>query len=448
MPRTLSLVIVMLVWASIYLPWLGTSGLRSEEGHRVLPAVEMLNSGDYLVPHIGGQPYLRKPPLINWLVAASFKILGYRNEWTARIPSVVAVLIVALVFVRSAGGGFVAAVAWLTSLGMIEKGRMIEIEAVYVSLFALAFLCWLTWWRTKHSRWLTWIVPWVFLGLGLLAKGPALLFFFYAVVATILFRTKRLSEIFCLQHSLGIFVMLAIFAAWAVPFSQATPPGQISHTWSNELLNRFTGSEGTFSDWLLNFPLAFAYFLPFGLALPFVRFSRIPNEEREIARGLFFGAAVPFLLVLILPGAIQRYIMPTLVPACCLLGLAVKSDAFEWKIPRGIVVSAMLLIALGAMIIFPWRSATVQKERPGYDRDAAPINKAIPDGERLFVISPGYQPLLFYVHAPITYLTRASELPKTTHFALVRRELKNDALLLLRTKKFRGEEMLLYQLNR
>ncbi len=413
----------------------------------------MLNSGDYLVPHIGGQPYLRKPPLINWLVAASFKILGQRNEWSARFPSVVAVLIVGIVFatltpaILGEHGSLAAALAWLTSLGMVEKGRMIEIEAVYVSLFAFAFLCWLAWWRTKRSLWLTWIVPWIFLGLGLLAKGPALLFFFYAVVVMILFRTKRLSEIFCFQHSLGILAMLAIFAAWAVPFSRATQAAQISHTWSNELLNRFTGSEGTFNDWLLNFPLSFAYFLPFGLALPFVRLSKMPNEDSAIARGLFFGSAVPLLLVLILPGAIQRYIMPTLIPACCFLGLAVRSDAFEWKIPRALVVTLMLIIAMGAMIIFPWRSATVQKERPGYDRDAASINQAIPDDEKLFVISPGYQPLLFYVHAPIIYLTQASELPQTAHFALVRRELKNNAQLLLRTKKFRGEEMLLYQMN-
>ena len=445
--RTSKLALVVVLWAIIYLPWLGTSGLRSEEGHRVLPAVEMLNSGDYLVPHIGGQPYLRKPPLINWLVAASFKIFGDRNEWTARVPSIVAVLMVALVFVLSVEGGFVAALAWLTSLGMIEKGRMIEIEAVYVSLFALAFLCWLNCWRQRRSPSLTWIVPWIFLGLGLLAKGPALLFFFYALVVTILFRTGKMRQLLYWQHSLGIIVTIGIFAAWAIPFSRATPAAQISRTWSNELLNRFTGAEGTFNDWLLNFPLALAYFLPFGLALPFVRFAKMPNEQNEIARGLFFGAAVPFVLVLMLPGALQRYVLPTIVPACCLLGMAVKSDAFEWEIPRAVVVGTMITIAVGAMIIFPWRSATAQKLRPAYDLDAAPINQLIPEGERLFVINPGYQPLLFYVHAPITYLDKYASVPSGARYLLVRHELKSDAQLLSRTKKFRGEEMFLYRRN-
>src|SRR6266496_871110 len=32
---------------------------------------------------------------------------------------------------------------------------------------------------TKRSPWLTFVVPWIFLGLGLLAKGPSHVLFFY-----------------------------------------------------------------------------------------------------------------------------------------------------------------------------------------------------------------------------------------------------------------------------
>ena len=88
---------VTLVWALIYLPRLGSLEFKSEEGRRVLPAVTMIESGNYVVPQIGGEPYLRKPPLVNWLVAGSFKLFGVRNEWTARLPSVLAVLAVATV---------------------------------------------------------------------------------------------------------------------------------------------------------------------------------------------------------------------------------------------------------------------------------------------------------------------------------------------------------------
>src|SRR5206468_160838 len=147
--------VVLLVWALIYLPALGSHEIKGEEGRRILPAVRMLETGDYIVPRVGSEPYLRKPPLINWLVAASFKIFGQRNEWTARLPSVLCVLTVALVFVTVASasltqrGSIIAALVWLTNFGLIEKGRLIEIEALYVSLFAVAFICWLSWWEAK-----------------------------------------------------------------------------------------------------------------------------------------------------------------------------------------------------------------------------------------------------------------------------------------------------------
>lgn len=56
------LLLVLALWAAIYLPWLGATGLHSEEPKRVMPAVEMLATGDFLVPRIAGEPFLRKPP--------------------------------------------------------------------------------------------------------------------------------------------------------------------------------------------------------------------------------------------------------------------------------------------------------------------------------------------------------------------------------------------------
>src|SRR5205823_1116059 len=123
--------LVLLVWAAIYLPGLGSLEIRGEEGRRILPSVTMLETGNYLVPRVGSEPYFRKPPLVNWLVAASFKLSGLRNEWTARLPSALCVLAVALAFVIVARGALgpkgslIAALIWLANFGMIEKGRLI-----------------------------------------------------------------------------------------------------------------------------------------------------------------------------------------------------------------------------------------------------------------------------------------------------------------------------------
>src|SRR5438876_5622280 len=111
--------IVLFVWAAIYLPGLGSLEIKGEEGRRILPAVTMLQTGNFLVPYVGSEAYFRKPPLVNWLVAASFKLTGVRNEWTARLPSVLAVLAVAIAFVtvgsQSLGslGSLFAALVWL-----------------------------------------------------------------------------------------------------------------------------------------------------------------------------------------------------------------------------------------------------------------------------------------------------------------------------------------------
>src|SRR5437899_7723880 len=153
MSRAASFCLVIACWAAIYLPGLGSFEIKGEEGRRILPAVAMLETGNFIVPQVGSEPYLRKPPLVNWLVAASFKLFGCRNEWTARIPSVLCVLMVAAVFVtvarRSLGsdGATIASLIWLTNLGILGKGRLIEIEALYVSLCAVAMICWLTWWQ-------------------------------------------------------------------------------------------------------------------------------------------------------------------------------------------------------------------------------------------------------------------------------------------------------------
>src|SRR5713226_4773191 len=208
--RIQALVIVLLVWSVVYLPALGSLAVKGEEGRRIFPAIEMLKTGDYVVPQVGSNPYFRKPPLVNWLVAMSFKFFGVRNEWAARLPSALAVLAVAIAFVTVARvslgpkGSMTAALIWLTNIGMIEKGRLIEIEGLYVSLCGLAIIFWLSFYVQKKSAWLTWTVPFVFLGLGWLAKGPLHLLFFYGVVIAVIWKERRWRALFHPAHFVGM----------------------------------------------------------------------------------------------------------------------------------------------------------------------------------------------------------------------------------------------------
>ncbi len=247
-----ALAIVLLTWALIYLPSLGSIAIKGEEGRRILPAIRMLETGNYIVPQVGSNPYYRKPPLVNWLVAATFKISGVRNEWTARLPSVLAVLAVAMAFVTIARpslgprGSIVAALIWMTNIGMIEKGRLIEIEALYVSLCGLAIIFWLSFWDQKKSPWLIWTPASVFLGIGLLAKGPTHLVFFYAIVLAVLWHTKDWRLLFHPAHFVGLAIMLAIPAAWAIPFVQRTTTETAVDKWSAQFTGRLRGIDFKF----------------------------------------------------------------------------------------------------------------------------------------------------------------------------------------------------------
>ncbi|MFN2508591.1 MAG: ArnT family glycosyltransferase [Chthoniobacterales bacterium] len=434
-PWNRNLLIVFLVWAAIYLPGLGTLEIKGEEGRRILPAVKMLQTGNYVVPYVGSEPYFTKPPLVNWLVAGSFKLVGHRSEWAARLPSVLCVLAVALAFVSigrtslGAHGSVIGALVWLTNFGMIEKGRLIEIEAVYVSLFGLAMICWMSWWQPR-SKWLTWTVPWVFLGLGLLAKGPVHLVFFYAAVLAVLYRAGELRRIWSAAHLAGIALMVGIFAAWAVPCLQLMRETDIPQIWTRQLSGRLAGEDFKLIGWLLNIPRGIAYFLPWVLLFPFAKWSLFSRDGRNGERALIWAIGLSFVGVSLLPGSLPRYTMPLLVPAAWLLAVLLARQQFslprvltfqkpaalpfELRLPALIAAVVCLAIALYAFAAMPF----LQK-RQKVRNIAAQINSLVPPAEPLYAVDPDYQPFLFYVREPILYVDRVAQVPAAANYLLV-----------------------------
>src|SRR5688572_3711974 len=452
MSRPASLLLVVLCWAAIYLPGLGSLEIKGEEGRRILPAVTMIDTGNYLVPQVGSEPYYRKPPLVNWVVAASFNVTGLRNEWTARLPSVLCVLAVALAFLTvarsnlGANGALFAALIWLANFGVVEKGRLIEIEALYVSLLGLALIFWLSWWQQRRSRWLTWIVPSIFLGLGVLAKGPLHLLFFYAVVVAVLYFEGELRKLVSVAHLAGLLIMLGVFAAWAVPYWQVMREADLAQTWSVQLTGRLTGDDFKLESWLLNIPRGLAYFLPWTLLLPLV--ARVKWEkasEHNLARALSWGAAVPFLLVNLLPGGLPRYSMPALVPACWLMAMTLAAQEIRWRgkfaLPQfrfrfvlGTAIVAGLLLCIYAVAVIP-----ALQNRSKVKPIAAEIDDLVPDAEPLYALDPDFQPSLFYVKSRLVYVNRLEEVPATARYLLVQPMREREVLESDRWSPLRAE---------
>ncbi len=439
--RFRAVAVVLLVWSLIYLPALGSIAIKGEEGRRILPAVRMLETGNYIVPRIGSNPYFRKPPLVNWLVAASFAVSGVRNEWTARLPSALAVLAVAIAFVTVARaslgptGSLIAALIWMTNIGMIEKGRLIEIEALYVSLCGLATIFWLSCWVQKKSPWLIWIPPSIFLGLGLLAKGPTHLVFFYAVVVAVLWRAKDWRLLLHPAHFAALAIILVIPAAWAIPFLHSTTTQVAMNKWSSQYTGRLKGIDFKFFSWIQNIPRGLMYFLPWLLLFPFARFSKFHDEShRQLARALAWGIAVPFVAVNLVPSSVARYSMPVIVPASWLLAMTYAGNALHWprtwtKNDRGWskVVAIFVSIGLAIGVIGYPLTAVVLKNRQQLKKAAAEINAHVSANETLYAVNPDYQPVFFYVKAPVKYVSYVKNLPVDARYFLVRTDNEAEA---------------------
>jgi 4-amino-4-deoxy-L-arabinose transferase-like glycosyltransferase len=465
--RLQAVLVVLLAWAVIYLPALGSIAIKGEEGRRILPAIEMLKTGNYIVPEVGGNPYFRKPPLVNWLVAASFRIFGVRNEWTARLPSAVAVLAVAIAFVTVARGSLgsrgslVGALIWMTNIGMIEKGRLIEIEALYVSLCGLAIIFWLSF--LGKSPWLVWFPASIFLGLGLLAKGPIHLIFFYAIVFAVLWQTKEWRLLIHPAHLAGLAIMLGIFATWAIPFVQSTTTQVAAVKWSNQFTGRLQGIDFKFVTWIQNIPRALIYFLPWVLLFPFVRFSKFHDyREQRLAHALAWGIAVPFLAINLIPGDLPRYAMPVIAPASWLLAMSYAGHALQWPSKRDASDNrtwakiVALFVGVGLIvggIGYPI-TAVVLRNRQQIKKAAAEINALVPPNETLYAVDPEYQPVFFYVTAPLEYVSRVQDLPDNARYFVIRGNKKaavitasQRAHLRARVQDYRKRELLLFEVG-
>jgi 4-amino-4-deoxy-L-arabinose transferase-like glycosyltransferase len=121
--RTLALASAVLV-AWLYLGRLdGTPLQRGNEAMYASPPIQMLATGDYLVPRWENRPFLDKPPLTFWILSASYRLLGVSVS-SARLPGALAGLATALL------------VGWWVSR---RKGRRAGILAAFALAFSFQF---------------------------------------------------------------------------------------------------------------------------------------------------------------------------------------------------------------------------------------------------------------------------------------------------------------------
>src|SRR5437868_12577373 len=98
--RLIHYLVLLAVTAALTLPGLGSISLWDiDEGLNAEAAREMLESGDWVVPSFNFKPRTAKPPLLYWAQALAYQTFGV-TEFAARLPSVIAAVLAALLTYR------------------------------------------------------------------------------------------------------------------------------------------------------------------------------------------------------------------------------------------------------------------------------------------------------------------------------------------------------------
>ncbi len=225
-------------------------GLRDpwppDEPRFALVAQDMLRSGDWLIPRVGGDLYPDKPPLFFWLAAAATAVTGSLRIGFL-LPSLCAglgTLLLAYDLVRRARGreaGLAAAFVLLLTFQFVWQARQAQIDATLCFFTTLSLYGLLRHLCLGPSR------GWFLLGcaaagLGVITKGvgflPLLVLLPYALLARRGWpaAVPRVGSL----GAAGLASMLIAIGAWFVPMIIATSAGGELLDYRNEILFRQT----------------------------------------------------------------------------------------------------------------------------------------------------------------------------------------------------------------
>jgi 4-amino-4-deoxy-L-arabinose transferase-like glycosyltransferase len=151
-----------------------------DEGAFTEATREMLASGNFLATYLDGRPRFDKPVLTYWLQAASASLFGF-NEFALRLPSALASTAWALCLFRFARqfidrvSAAVAMLVMVTTLAVTIIGKAAIADALLNLWLALAMFDIYRYSQQPAQALVLRVYLWM--GLGLLTKGPVAVFF-------------------------------------------------------------------------------------------------------------------------------------------------------------------------------------------------------------------------------------------------------------------------------
>ncbi|MEB3295812.1 MAG: glycosyltransferase family 39 protein [Synechococcales bacterium] len=347
---------------------LGSTGLLDEtEPLFAESARQMTVTGNWITPYFNGVPRYDKPPLIYWLMAIAYKLLGV-NEWSARIPSALAgtALVFFVTYVshewmaRSSPSSEMTsvshrlkarlipslpAVALILNLQMIFFARTGYSDMLLNFCFGGALLSFFLGYRQPDQpaiqrRW--YLAFWGLMGLGVLTKGPVGFVLPGAIAGLLVLLTGQGRSVWRempWRTGVGLFVGITLPWYGLVYLQKGTE--FINSFFGFHNLERFTQVVNQHSGpWYYHFVMVLAGFFPWSLALPAAiatviwdniqqpPWQMLPDsqslaEHRNRQLGLF--ALIWFAVVLIFFSIAQTkyitYSLPAIPAAALLVGL-------------------------------------------------------------------------------------------------------------------------------
>lgn len=277
-------------------------------------AREMIERGDWVVPHVNGQWFLEKPPLFFWAEAAAFTSLG-QSEFAARFPSVLAGIATTLAvfgfgisLLRDRRAAFWAAVMFTVCVQSLLQGKAATLD---MTLTLCTTLAWWSGWElmsrggasrfqasaVPRAAW--WAVFYLSLGLSTLAKGPV---FVLPLATLVLFAllVRRPVKPWIWPTVAGFAAAAVVFALWLIPANIRTG-GAVS----SELYRRLVAAPSvtviqghggsSMGTYLLTLPvhllLFFPFFFPWSLQAPWLA-TRLWRRENRSDADLYLLAGI------------------------------------------------------------------------------------------------------------------------------------------------------------
>ena len=378
-------IVVFYLWGLGLLPLVGPDEPRYAEVAR-----EMFARHDLITPTLGGMPWFEKPPLVYWLMIASYRVFGV-SEYAARLgPAVCGLLTAAFVYwigksvervsdplgpvtgedseQRREGLGRVSALIWLSSLGVIVFSRGASFDIVVTMTVTGALGCFLVWHvrsapdagneaggpQAKMRALL--IGFYLFIGLSLLAKGLIGIVIPFGVIAMyLLIRREWPNRQFVRSLFWGIPLALAVAAVWFGPMLSR-------HGW--KFIDQFI-VQHHFARFITNkyhHPAPFYFYLVVlaALSLPWTIFlgaaflslrrlrwrGKLPLDRFRVFALCWI--AVPVIFFSFSESKLTAYILPVLPAVALLAGERATCFLLAQRGDLVLRLSGLLLIGLGA----------------------------------------------------------------------------------------------------